>query len=1005
MPARAKKTGQQKAAQPTAMPLVSAKKPTAQNKRTAVKKAAARISTSKRPASCHVPAPLSIVGIGASAGGFKALENFFAHLPPDSGAAFVVIQHLPVGHKSIMASLLAKRTALKVLPAENGARLRPNCIYLNPPDKNIAVMGGVLQLMRVKHPYPANLPIDYCFRSLAEDQKERAVCIVLSGAGADGALGLKAIKAAGGMTMAQLASDAEYNGMPNSAIATGMVDCVLPADKMPAQLLKYLRHPYLRPHRPTPSAEGKQEDYLQKILALIRTRTGHDFSQYKKNTICRRIERRMALHQIDRMTDYVRLLEEVPSELETLFRDLLIRVTGFFRDPDAFKALARKVLPDLLSGRQEQEPLRIWVPGCATGEDAYSVAMLIAEVMGKLGRHIPAQIFATDIDNEAIEYARMAVYPESIAADIAPERLKNYFIKEGHTYRVQKRIREMVVFASQSLTKDPPFSKLDLLVCRNVLIYMNSDLQKKLFALFHYTLRPGGFLFLGTSEGIGGCMEYFSPVDARWKIFKRTGAEVPRLAEHPVNVPAVLPRPEGDSRRKPLQLTETDIRAIAEATILEKYSPPCVLINSKYDILYFSGNTEKYLAPQPGVPSFNILKMAHQSMLYRLSSALHKAARQKTSVSCRNLQITQADACLHIDVTVIPISALRARDDLMLVAFKEQAAPEAAAPGRPTRSSKKDQSRIAMLEQELQSTKEYLQTTIEELETSNEELKSTNEELQSTNEELQSANEELETSKEEMHSTNEELTTLNNLLQVKVDELGQANDDLNNLLASTEIGTIFLDMNLCIKRFTPSIEKIFSLLKTDIGRPISDLTAKTPHANILADAHSVLRTLGMVEKNIQVATGETFNMRIIPYRTTENVIDGVVITFADITAFCQAREDSLLAAVLNNSNDAVTLQDAEGNILLWNQGAERMYGYSQAEALAMNIRKIIPEGHREEALHFAASAFAGKNVPACKTRRMAKGGRMLNVWLQATILRNPDGPADLLVTIERELAE
>ena len=970
-------------------------------KKTAVKKSPAKKKTS--PSHTRTK-NLPIVGIGASAGGLKALETFFDNISSNCGMSFVVIQHLSTGHKSIMGTLLEKHTKMKVLPAEDNTKLQPNCIYLNPPDKNIGIINGILQLMVPRETHSVNLPINFFFRSLSEDQKESAICIVLSGTGTDGTMGLRAVKAEGGMTMVQDEKDAEYNGMPKSAIDTGLVDFILPANKMAAQLMKYVKHPYMHKPGKKPELLKKYDDYVQKIYLLIRAKTGHDFSHYKKNTIYRRIERRMAVHQIDRIVDYVRLLTENPSEIETLFRDMLITVTNFFRDPDAFKVLEQKAIPELVKNRSKNKPLRVWITGCATGEEAYSIAMLITENMERLKEPVTVQIFATDIDEEAIEYARAATYPDSIAADVSPGRLKRFFFKEENTFRIKKQIREMVVFANQSLTKDPPFSKLDMVVCRNVLIYMDSALQKIILPLFHYTLNSDGILFLGSSESIGAFMDHFAPIDTKWKIFKRRDTELPRAMEYPGTQPGVA---DSDirSKGKLSRLSELDIRDIAEMVILEKYGPPCVLVNNKHEILYFSGNTDKYLSPPVGVPNFDILKMVNEGLLYKLSSSMHKVSKQKKSIVCRDLQIKHHNTYITVDLTIMPIAAHKAREDLMMVVFEDKTLLETTAKDKKAAKPKQEESRISILEQELQSTKEYLQTTIEELETTNEELKSTNEEMQSTNEELQSTNEELETSKEEMQSTNEELSTVNAELQTKVDELSWANNDLNNLFSSTEIGTIFLDMQLCIKRFTPSMGKIFNLIKTDIGRPISDLTAKTNHENILADSEKVLKTLNTLEKYISVKTGETYNMRIMPYRTLENVIDGIVLTFSDITTILKAEKNIRFATVLKDSNDAITIQDNKGNISAWNRGAELMYGYTEAEAIKMNIKEIVPDDEKKYALKFVKDVFAGKQINSFKAARKTRDGREIVVWLTVTILRNKKGQPVSVATTERDITK
>ncbi|MHC4105644.1 MAG: CheR family methyltransferase, partial [Planctomycetota bacterium] len=578
---------------------MAAIKKTSQSKKTkklSLKKKTSKKKPKKQPAAVrrkHAQ-DFPVVGIGASAGGLEAIEGFFSYAPPDINIGFVIIQHLAPEHKSIMASLLNKYTKMKVTEIQDGTKVEPNCVYLNPPNKDVAIMNRKLYLLAPTQARGARLPIDHFFRSMSECQGDKSICIVLSGTGTDGTSGLKAIKGAGGMAMAQEETQARYDSMPKSAIDTGLVDYVLPVEKMASQLIKYVKHPYVGGPEKVPKAKEKFEDYMQKIFLLIRSNTGQDFSHYKQNTIRRRIERRMAVHQIAKMSEYVTYLQKNPIEIKTLFKDLLITVTNFFRDTKAFKVLNDKVISTLLESRPRDASIRVWVSGCATGEEAYSVAMLFYEVAQGLKKHFNIQIFATDIDSDAIEYARQGVYPDSIAADVSAERLKRFFIKEENAYQVKKQIREMVVFAIQNLIKDAPFSKLDLVCCRNVLIYMDSTLQKKVLPLFHYTLNPGGFLFLGTSETIGDFSDRFSVVDSKWKIFNRKDAVVDMGIERPVT-PFYEPSEPAGAEKKGVP-TAANIRQMAERTILQNYAPPCILIDDKHNILYFYGETDKYLA-------------------------------------------------------------------------------------------------------------------------------------------------------------------------------------------------------------------------------------------------------------------------------------------------------------------------------------------------------------------------------------------------------------------------
>jgi two-component system CheB/CheR fusion protein len=861
-----------------------------------------------------------IVGIGASAGGLEALEGLFSRMPLDATMAFVIIQHLDPKHKSIMGTLLRKHTKMKIVEIEDGVRVEPNCVYLRPPNKDVTIINRTLQLMDPQEGHGARLTIDSFFRSLSEDQGEKAICIILSGTGTDGTLGLKAIKGEGGMTMVQEEKQAKYDGMPRSAIDTGLVDYILPVEEMPQELIKYVRHPYIDGTTKAPVLEERFENYAQKIFVLIRAQTGHDFSDYKQTTLRRRIERRMAVHQITRISDYVRYLQQKPAEVEVLFKDLLITVTSFFRDPECYEVVRKTVIPELLKERDDKAvtSLRVWVPGCSSGEEAYSLAILLAEAMVERRGRLDLQIFATDIDQHAIECARQGVYPGSIAADVSPQRLKQFFLKEDNTYQVSKRIREMIVFATQSLIKDPPFSKLDMIVCRNVLIYMNQALQKRIVPLFHYTLKQNRFLVLGPSESIGGFTDLFSPVDPKWKIFKREERILERAAHYP-GVVLAGPEPEPQREGKEKVLKGGDIRALAEKVILESYALPCVLVNEKYDILYFHGKNDRYLSPPIGEASFNILKMAHEDLRHKLSTSLRKAVRERKTVVVEGLKIRHNGQLATIDLVVRPLVEAAIGQGLLMVVFEERTGSTMITKKtQGVRQAKRADPHIESLEQELQSTKEYLQTTIEELETANEELKSTNEELQSTNEELQSTNEELGTSKEELQSTNEELATVNSELQDKVDELSQSNSDLNNLLAGTEIGTVFLDNDLRVKRFSAPATKIFNLIESDLGRPIRDITISVPLENIYSDINDVLKTLNRKEIEIRTREGELLCMRVLPYRTLENTIEGVVITFVDVTRIEKAEESvRRLATVVTDSYDAITRCTATPRLKRW----------------------------------------------------------------------------------------
>jgi two-component system CheB/CheR fusion protein len=829
-----------------------------------------------------------IVAIGASAGGLRALEAFFHYLPGDTGAAFVVIQHLSPKHKSIMGELLGRRTPMPVRELEDNLQLEPNCVYVNPPHKEVALLHGVIQLLDRPDTTELRLPIDSFFRSLAEDRGEKAICIVLSGTGSDGTLGLQSIKAAGGMTMVQVEKQAEYGSMPKSAIDTGLVDFILPVEEMPKEIMGYLKHPYLSKDRLTLPADSQFQSMVSKILLAIRSTVGHDFSHYKPNTIHRRIGRRMAVHRIDNISEYYRYMKENPTEVQTLFKDMLITVTAFFRDPAAFAVLEDLVLPRILENRGEGGIVRVWAPGCATGEEALSMAMLFVEAQEKLGKFVNLQIFATDIDTAAIERARLAEYPESIAADLTPERLARFFLRIEGGFKAKKEIRDLIVFAPQNLVSDPPFSKLDLISCRNLLIYMNAPLQKKIFSVFHYVLNPQGYLFLGSSETVGSFAGLFTAIDLKYKIYQRKEAGRADLMDFPPllvtnNLYAGLADPTRIFPKKP------DFLELTSRIIFKDYAPPCVIINERYDVLFSQGATEKYLSLPEGEVSFNILKMVRPGLRGRLGPLIHKALQLQQPVTAFETRLRQDDTWCTLDMTVHPLREKSANQNLLMIIFEEKSIDKKLISKKKMAATTATVQHVQELEQELQSSKEYLQTTIEELETANEELKSTNEELQSTNEELQSTNEELETAKEELQSTNEELITVNSELQDKVEELTKANNDINNLLASTEIGTIFLDTQLCIKRFTPSMTRLVNLIPSDINRPISDITVKFAYENLYNDAAMVLSTLQAKEVEVEAGEGRWFSIRLLPYRTRDNMIDGVVITFVDITDLVKGR--------------------------------------------------------------------------------------------------------------------
>ncbi len=827
---------------------------------------------------------MPVVGIGASAGGLEALEELFEHMPAETGMAFVVVTHQHPGHTSLLPELLGKETEMPVVEAADGTKLQPNHVYVGPPGGHLAILGGTLHRMEADAKTAPRLPIDYFFRSLAEDQKERAICIVLSGTGTDGTLGLKAIKGDSGMAMVQQPQSAKYAGMPSSAIATGLADYVLPPTAMPNRLIAYAKGPYLATAKADSEVPSVPAEPMQKIFVLLRGRTGHDFSAYKSNTIHRRIERRMNVHQINNPNQYVRYLQENPHEIDVLFKELLISVTNFFRDAEAWSALGAH-LKKLLRSRPDNYTVRAWVPGCATGEEAFSLAIVLRECMDALNRHIDVQVFGTDLDADAIETARAGRYPEGIAVDVSPARLERYFTHDDGAYRIRKEIREMVVFAPQNVIRDPPFTKLDVLCCRNLLIYLNSDLQRRLLPIFHYALKPDGLLFLGPSETVGTFTDLFETFDKRWKVFRRKESvsalrALPEIPAQPLTGDEGAAAPTAGAP----YIKEAHVSTLIERLLLGRFAPASVVVNPRGDIVYIHGRTGAYLEPAAGQPRNNVLEMAREGLQFDLAAALRECVRIGAEVTREDVRVKANGEFVRVNLTVAPISEPESIRGLLLVTFRP-APPVSAELADSERSRKpvdEDEGRIGQLEKELRYLKESQQTTLEELETSNEELKSTNEELQSTNEELQSTNEELETSKEEMQSLNEELTTVNAELQSKLDDLSQANDDMQNLLNSTDIATVFLDADLNIKRFTDRAKRLVMLRPTDVGRPISELASKLKVDDLAANCAGVLKTLVSKEDEVETHDGGCYLMRIMPYRTAENVIDGVVLTFVDI---------------------------------------------------------------------------------------------------------------------------
>jgi two-component system, chemotaxis family, CheB/CheR fusion protein len=825
-----------------------------------------------------------IVGIGSSAGGLEALDLFLANVPRDNGMAFIIVQHLDPTHKDMMVELLQRVTPMKVTQVTEGTRVKPDWVYVIPPNKDMSLLHGVLHLLDPIAQRGLRLPIDYFFRSLADDLQDQSLGVILSGMGSDGTLGLRAIKEKAGVTFVQEPSSAKFDSMPRSAIDAGLADFIAPAVDLPGKINAYLAHePQLIKSGKT--VEDKTQTEVEKILILLRSQTGHDFSQYKKTTVYRRIERRMGIHQISKIANYVRLLQDNPQEVELLFKELLIGVTNFFRNPESWEHLKTEILSELLEKGNQNQVIRAWVPACSTGEEAYSLAILFKETIeseqkNKVPKNITLQIFATDLDQQAIEIAREGIYPANIAADVSEDRLDKYFNKLDHGYQVVKAVRNMVIFAPQNIIMDPPFTKLDLICCRNLLIYLEPELQKKIIPLFHYSLNPNGFLFLGSAETIGEFSHLFEKVPGKSRLFQRLDST---LQAETVEFPHLF-RSQDRTLQSPTQ-TPVNIQTLAEQILLQSYAPAAVMTNNKGDILFINGRTGKYLEPAAGKANWNIFAMSREGLRYNLSAAFQKARQQKETIILQNISIERESGTQLVDVIIQPILEPESLAGIYMIVFNDVPAA--------LRSELANQSdRPATLpdyvveqERELEHTRQELQAMREEMRTTQEELISTNEELLSTNEELQSTNEELVTSKEEMQSMNEELQTINQELQVKVNDYEIINNDMKNLLDSTDIATLFLDDELRVRRFTSKMGKITRLIPGDVGRPITDISSRLLYPQLTDDTQEVLRTLQKVEREIPTESGNWYRARILPYRTFDDEVDGVVITFINISNF------------------------------------------------------------------------------------------------------------------------
>lgn len=894
-------------------------------------------------------APFPVVGIGASAGGLEAFTQLLSHLPADTGMAFVLVQHLDPNQKSLLSEILARTTAMPVQEAQEGMAIAPNQIYVIPPNTLMTLHQGCLHLRPRNAGSRVSRAVDTLLNSLAEDRGNRAIAVILSGGERDGSQGLEAIKAAGGITFAQTADSAQVSSMPNTAIATGQVDFILSPEAIAAELTRISRHPYLATPPGPPEGSGlapTQEDDFLAILKQLQTAFGVDFRAYKRTTLQRRIQRRMALYHLETLADYRRHLQAQTVEVQALYEEILIHVTGFFRDPAVFTALKREIFPAILRDRSPDLPLRLWVAGCSTGEEAYSMAIVLLEFLAHQPRQPQIQIFATDVSELVIEKARAGIYLPSQVADVSAERLQRFFVPTEGGYQINKTVRELCIFARQNLASDPPFSRLDLISCRNVLIYFGSALQKKVLPMFHYGLRPSGFLLLGSAETVGEFSSLFHLVNRAHKIYAKQPS--PLLIPMDLGGPVSSTEPGGTALAVPNIPVETSLSELVDQVILSRYAPVGVVVNSHLDIVQFRGQTGSYLAPSPGQASLNVLSMVREELRLDLRTLLHQV-RQTGQAASKTALALIAGAVRSVQIDAAPLPQPTATDPHLLILFTEMAPPaqppETTAPAGSPAEARPADTDLQRLEQDLKTTKAYLQSIIEEQEATNQDLRAANEEILSSNEELQSTNEELQTAKEEIQATNEELSTINDELYRRHAETMQVSNDFQNLLSSIHIPILMLEADLRIRRFTPTAATLFNLIPTDIGRPLSDIKHNLNIKDLEAQILEVIRTLMLKSQEVQDQAGHWYDLRIRPYRTLDDRIDGAVVVLVEIDALKRSAYELQEArdyaeAIVQTVREGLVILDSHLTVLTANQRFYTMFQVSPAETENVSIFEL-----------------------------------------------------------------